>query len=362
MELTVRDESGSVIKGDIAVYLVSHGPYSKPRLIDLQYARVMRFIQNVNLEEIFRIQYINILPPYSDVGVRNYLHDYSSMPSLIRLIKDFERRLFCAVLIDVDNSQSFQYTVGQSVTDALRAKNIPYINVFWEKELLRKSLNIPEFFPSPFCDNDDFFAFFPKYANSLLTHLKIQADQISRMLPHIHFPGPENDRLSYFQVFFDKTPYIAGNLPVMSAVSEMIMLTEKNLRDKQVADERRIKERLYLIELGKSPLLIDEGVFFKDARNENEMELALKKLESLGFSIEESVDRVLYIHKIIEYENMQYCAVADPRCKKSIRFTLYKLGDKPYYIGQTYLPDYWVNNLYQTLEKRLFKEIENKIL
>lgn len=148
----------------------------------------------------------------------------------------------------------------------------------------------------------------------------------------------------------------------MSAVSEMIMLPKKNLRDKRVANERREKERLYLIELGRAPLLINEGIFIKETRNENEMEFALKRLKSLGFTIEESVDRVLYIHMPIEFKNIQYRVVADPRCKKSIRFTVYKLGDKPYYIGQTYLIDYWVNNLHQTLEKRLFKEIENKTL
>lgn len=361
MELKKRDEnSKSSLKGDIAIYLISHGPYSKPRLVDLQYSRIMRFVQHVNLEKIFGIQYINILPSYSDVGVRNYSHDYTNMPSLIRLIKDFERRLFCAVLIDVNDSQSFQYTVGQSVTDALRAKNIPYINVFWEGELLRKSFNVPDFFPSPFHDDDDFFAFFPLYANSLLTHLKTQADQISKMQPQSKFP--ENDRLSYFQHFFVKNPYIAGNSPIMSPVSEMIMLPEKTLREKRVTDERRKKERLYLIEPGKSPLLIDEGIFLKETRSENEMEFALKRLKSLDFSVEEAENRVLYIYKTIEYKNVQYHTVADPRHKNSIRFTLYKLGEKPDYIGQTYLLDYWVNNLHQTLEKRLFKEIENNIL
>lgn len=348
------------IKGDIAIYLISHGPYSKPRLVDLQYSRIMRFIQHVNLKKIFGIQYIKILPSYSDVGVKNYSPDYSGMPSLNRLIKDFEQKLFCAVLIDVDDSQSFQYTVGQSVTDALRAKNVPYINVFWEGELLRKSLNVPDILSLPFHDDDDFFAFFPRYTNSLLTHLKIQADQISKMQPQINFP--ENDRLSYFQRFFDKKACVAENLPIMSAVSEMIMLPEKTLRDKQVTDERCKKERLYLIELGKSPLLIDEGIFLKETRSESEMEFALKRLKSLGFSMEETEDRVIYIYKTIEYENVQYHMVADPRHKNSIRFTLYKVGERPDYIGQTYLLDYWVNNLHQTLEKRLFKKIENNIL
>lgn len=205
----------------VAVYLVTHGTLSRPRLVEIQHSRIKRHIGRLGITIKEETIDSPLLPPYVDVpNSRSYV-DCRKLPALQRLVDDYtSRQMFRAVIVDLWDGPS-EYLAHQ-VKNTLNYAHIPFINVAGDGEELINSLQLPyRIHPEPFTDEDDFFAFYPALAADLLNHLEDQADTLKKLDPSFNFK--DKDYLSYFRERFSiERPYSSGRRPFWSKVTDII--------------------------------------------------------------------------------------------------------------------------------------------
>ena len=123
-----------------AAYLVGHGPYREPRLLDLQYFRIRRYASA--LEELLE-SHIDIVGIYADINYprREGSLDLNDFPQLKLLLKAFANSEFEIVLVDLEIGRAFDPYAWYPLMNTFEQQKIPVYNAHNDdKDALSKSI------------------------------------------------------------------------------------------------------------------------------------------------------------------------------------------------------------------------------
>ena len=196
-----------------AIYLAGHGSKTKPRLIDLQYQRVLRYRRAllrqdaVNINRAFPVVFIDIRLPAFGMG-HVTLND---VPRFVDLHREVENRRYDTVFMDVDEipprpTPDFEFAFIRSLLEDAGAK---VLNAFtddggaFRQELTERCG--PNARDDDVTDSSDFVCFFPSLAS------EITATALSREL---QIPSEEIHRIyERVQGLKRLRPYSGGGIP-----------------------------------------------------------------------------------------------------------------------------------------------------
>ena len=155
-----------------AIYLAGHGSKTKPRLIDLQYQRVLRYRRAllrqdaININRAFPVVFIDIRLPAFGMG-HVTLND---VPRFVELHREIKNQLYDTVFMDVDEvppwlTPDFESAFIRSLLESAGAK---VLNAFtddngaFQQELIERCG--PNARDDDVTDSSDFLCFFPSLA------------------------------------------------------------------------------------------------------------------------------------------------------------------------------------------------------
>jgi hypothetical protein len=197
-----------------AIYLAGHGSKTKPRLIDLQYQRVLRYRRAllrqdaININRAFPVVFIDIRLPAFGMG-HVTLND---VPRFVDLHREVENRRYDTVFMDVDEvlpwlTPDFESAFIRSLLESAGAK---VLNAFiddndaFEQELRERCG--PKARDDDVTDSSDFVCFFPSLAS------EITSTAISRELQMLQSQETQRiyDRIEGLKRL---RPYSGGGIP-----------------------------------------------------------------------------------------------------------------------------------------------------
>jgi hypothetical protein len=182
-----------------AIYLAGHGSKTKPRLIDLQYQRVLRYRRSllrqdaINVNRAFPAVFIDIRLPAFGMG-HVTLND---VPRFVELHREVENRRYDTVFMDVDEipprpTPDFESAFIRSLLESAGAK---VLNAFTDdkgafaKELKERcGQNARD---DDVTDSSDFVCFFPSLASEIASTAisrelrMLQSDETRRIYDRI---------------------------------------------------------------------------------------------------------------------------------------------------------------------------------
>jgi hypothetical protein len=198
-----------------AIYLAGHGSKTKPRLIDLQYQRVLRYRRAllrqdaININRALPVVFIDIRLPAFGMG-HVTLND---VPRFVELHREVENRRYDTVFMDVDEipprpTPDFESAFIRSLLESAGAK---VLNAFtdddgaFEQEL--KERCGPNARDDDVTDSSDFVCFFPSLASEIISTALGRELQIPRQSEETHRIYERIEGLKRLR------PYSGGGIP-----------------------------------------------------------------------------------------------------------------------------------------------------
>jgi hypothetical protein len=179
-----------------AIYLAGHGSKIKPRLLELQYQRILRyrraFLKEHKASRAAPALFVDLrLPSYGMGRV-----DLDDVPQFKRLLDEVHNRRFEIVYIDLDEVKAGLTPDYESrfVRSNLEAAGARVLNAFTDDlDIFAKELKDrcgPKAKDYEITDGSDFVNFFPSLASditatALRTELQIPMDRLTQELQHI---------------------------------------------------------------------------------------------------------------------------------------------------------------------------------
>lgn len=334
-----------------AIYLCVQGPYREPRTIELQYMRILRYLDLVNLklDKSYDIDLVFIDINYPRVDRIN------DLPEFTRLNNEVISSKVSTIFVDIDYMDSLYPEKYLRIVDVFKASGAHVYNSCFDYEQIQKDYFIERFCcaPNEMIPNDieEFVALFPSLSAKItedvlggLVNKKnrmINKDQMDSIIDSLRFLKREN-------------PYSSGReLPWISDKKSSDIDMNRN----EWFDERRETEDIYILSPENNGLLWDEMNYHP--RKIEELDWVDLRLKLLNFE-----------HKIDQKEHTYtrslngYLLYADPRISSSIIVDVYlcdsenvdlvrKKKKKCKHIGQIKIQDYLKNNL----ETRLINQL-----
>ncbi len=294
-----------------ALYLFGHGPYREPRIIEMQYLRILRYCEA--LEEKLRIK-IDIKEIYVDINFPR-TEDLEKLINLQALLNDIKKQKIDTVIIDICEGDSFYQNKYTPIIWAMRRVGAKVFNCYYDNEdaLLAKlikyyGVNVHSYMLPD--DGDEFVELFPALAAEVT--YKVLEDRLSRASannddPFINYVFQKVDTLK------NKNPYSRSRLPWLSGkkLSELYQLKEEEL------EKRKLTEETYVLGPGQTGKLLDEDV--SRIRNSEDFVWVLNRLRDLGFHHHFEEKKHTFI---MEYDG--HLVYADPREEGAIEIFVYK--------------------------------------
>jgi hypothetical protein len=303
----------------VAAYLVGHGTYRSPHLIELQWMRIRRYRALLGTKYETRWNPIEIFVdvnfPRAD-GINE-----QSFPAFYRLLQTVDdgqvKLVYIDIQMEIGPSQSTYYWVRE----LLQASGARVVNAFYDEDkVLERSLAESykgQADPNEIDDASDFVAFFPALSS-----------EVSRAALRnvLHARGCEKsssdalwNRLGSLR---DGNPYAAGRVPFVQEelIREWLNLSYRFTESER--SERRKHEMLFRLAPAGAGLLIDEYPSSeRDARTNDELPWAETRIQSdLRFDKAADGNIVSYTRDVNDYR-----VFADIRAKGRITFYAYKL-------------------------------------
>lgn len=341
-----------------AVYLLGHGPCREPRLIELQYLRILRYIHAFPESErqppAARDVYVDINFPRSE-----------PLAQLGQLCEAVTRGEYSDVYVDIDESPPFWTGGGLSfIVEALKEAGANVVNVFYKVEelLVQRFGEQCRHFEMSLNNESDFLAFFPALAGSAVS--SALKDELGRS----HFEAGSvaayaiQQRVSRLK---EANPYSGGRLPFIE--DRLWKEIHEHLRKTQEEDRaaRRQTEQLFRLGPNHAGVLIDEFPSWEapgGTRSADELKLAEERLlRTLRFEKVTAGTLVSYERAV---ENFRL--FADPRLKGKLQLYIYPVrpegqeqrkGEPHTYSPPIQFLDVWKNDL----ESRLLAMIREQI-
>jgi hypothetical protein len=306
----------------VAFYLVGHGPYREPRLVELQLMRINRYRDLVrsSVESGFCKPEI-----FVDLNFpRSSYPSKEDFPALQRLLEDIETKHIRLVYIDLQESTSFRPGEYAFVRFNLEKAGATVLNAFYDDEkILDRS--ITEKFGADanaweIDDVSDLVCFFPALAAAITANLfRDELDgplgvsnlNKERLLGNIHLIGTSN-------------PYSSGRIPFIQESLQRKWWQLRRQREEVLKEERRKTEKLHRLGPTHAGVLVDDcGYPLEGARSDDE----------LGWA-EDRICRLFEFQKVeeghfISYERVirEFRVFADIRGKGRIYFYVYGSAD-----------------------------------
>lgn len=196
-----------------ATYLVGHGPYRQPRLIELQFLRILRY-RNVLKDESEPHIFIDLNFPRSSDPLRP-----NELPEFERLHEAVKAKQYGAVYVDLEIGSGFKPYEFMFVPHLLEAAGAKVFNAFYDDgdvlEAALKQRYGDHAHADEVDDASDFINFFPAYAGIVversLRELETQGNRINPVLEQIdrHVANLKKDN-----------PYSRGNVPFVERALE----------------------------------------------------------------------------------------------------------------------------------------------
>jgi hypothetical protein len=149
---------------DAAIYLVGQGTYYRPRLLEVQYYRIIRYLELLKREDQERFwirkTFVDLNPRYG----KSEPLSYEDIPQLTNLCDAVKRGDFRFILIDLEHAGAMG-----AIEHELTKSGAQVINIFYDKTVLRDAFS-RQFSVSRadlHSDASDFVTFFPKMAGDI---------------------------------------------------------------------------------------------------------------------------------------------------------------------------------------------------
>ena len=302
----------------VAAYLVGHGTYRSPHLIELQWMRIRRYRNLLGTKYETRWK---PLEAFVDVNFpRADRVNEQAFPSYFRLLQAVGDGQVKLVYIDIEmeigTSQYYHW-----VAASLEKTGARVVNVFYDSDAaLRESLALSykgQANPNEIDDASDFVAFFPALSS-----------EISRAALRnvLHLPGcQKTDSDALWNRLSDlggRNPYAAGRVPFIQQELEWEWSSLRHKAIESEQSERRKHETLFKLAPAGAGSLIDEYPSSEsDARTNDELLWAERRIQSeLRFRKTADGNTVYYAQEVNEYR-----VFADIRARGRITFYVYKL-------------------------------------
>lgn len=196
-----------------AIYLVGHGPYRQPRLIELQYLRILRYrglLHDDGNADLF----IDLNFPRSSDPLKR-----RELPEFARLHEAVKATQYSAVYVDLEIGSGFKPYEFMFVPQLLEAEGAKVFNAFYDDgdvlEAALKQRYGDHAHADEVDDASDFINFFPACAGIVversLRELENQENRSNPMLEQInrHVANLKKDN-----------PYSRGNVPFVERALE----------------------------------------------------------------------------------------------------------------------------------------------
>jgi hypothetical protein len=306
------------IEAGVAAYLVGHGTYRSPHLIELQWMRIRRYrdLLGTKYETHWKQ-----LEAFVDVNFpRADRVNEQAFPSYFRLLQAVGDGQVKLVYIDIEmeigTSQYYHW-----VAASLEKAGARVVNVFYDSDrAMREALSLSykgQANPNEVDHASDFVAFFPALSSEIIR---------AALRNVLHLPGcqkTDSDELwNRLSDLGGRNPYAAGRLPF---IQEELEREWSRLRHKVIESElseRRKHETLFKLSPVGVGLLIDEYPSSEsDARTNDELLWAERRIQAeLRFDKTASGNTISYSREVDGYR-----VFADIRGKGRITFYAYKL-------------------------------------
>jgi len=281
------------------IYLIGHGAYKSPRLIELQMFRINKFLSAIDSEREYGLIF-KVVRTYLDLNIPRGNLIYPTVgefPGLRELVLDAKKGKIKAVLIDLKLDMPFSNYEYYPLLDTLNHVGLKVFNVFYEikKMNYNKDTTI-----------DDFFTLFPGLSGDILNNAKhemiINDSDVQKLDICIKKLRKEN-------------PYRSSR---WWCLLKEIPVHKRRGFIKADGDHKEIFSPLILL----GPY--EDGQFLNELRCESkshdEMNQTIKRLcEEVGFQKMAKDGKFS-----ITYEYDQHIVYADPRPKNKVTFYVYK--------------------------------------
>jgi hypothetical protein len=303
----------------VEAYLVGHGTYRSPRLIELQWMRIRRYRDLLGKKCETRWKelesFVDINFPRAD---RINEQTFPSYYRLLRAVDDGQVKLvYIDIQMETGPSQSTYYWVRES----LQSSGARVVNAFYDEDkVLEQSLAQSykgQANPNEIDDASDFVAFFPALSS------EVSRAALRNVLHARSCEKTSSDALwNRLGSLRDGSPYAAGRVPF---IQEELEWEWSNLRYKfteSERSERRKRETLFKLAPNGAGLLIDEYPSSETAaRTNDELPWAERRIQSeLRFDKTADGNTVSYTREVNEYQ-----VFGDIRARGRITFYAYKL-------------------------------------
>lgn len=196
-----------------AMYLAGHGSKTKPRLIDLQYQRILRYrralLSRYEINRSFPVAFIDLRLPSFGAGHVTL----NEVPRFVELMREVEDHRYDTVFMDVDEVRPGLTPDHESafIRTLLEAAGATVLNAYTDdKGAFLQELK-ERFGPSArdddVTDSSDFVGFFPSLAGDVTSVALRRELQVSEQPPTIERINARIDALCNLR------PYAGGGIP-----------------------------------------------------------------------------------------------------------------------------------------------------
>jgi hypothetical protein len=310
---------GAENEAGVAAYLVGHGTYRSPRLVELQWMRIRRYRDLLGTKYETRW---GQLEAFVDVNFpRADRINEQTFPAYYRLLQAVEVGQVKLVYIDIEmeigTSQYYHW-----VADSLKKSGARVINAFYDEddalsEHLAHSYK-DQANPNDVDDASDFVAFFP----ALSSEISRAALRNVLHLPGCQKASPNELLWSQLGHLRSRNPYAAGRFPFVQEELESQWLALRQNAIESERSERRKHETLFKLSPAGVGLLVDEYPSSQaDARTCDELLWAESRIQSeLRFEKIANGNTVSYTRDVNPWR-----VFADIRARGRITFYPYML-------------------------------------
>ncbi len=297
-----------------AIYLVGHGPLRGPRLIELQLVRIGRYMGALATKLGVDFE---VVGTFVDVNWhRASCWDVSEFPSFVELLGAIKDERVQSVVIDIEQGDPRNLTPYDIVVPLLRKSGAKAYNAHYDDEEALKSAIERRYGPGSARglwygpgDASDIVAFFPALVCSI--GMQVMEDD-----------ERHSDTARRFRNLGEESPYASSQYPFLGTRLERRLIEEKLEREKREREQRRASgERLFLVDPGLPPVLLDEGLYFSEkARTDEQLRWAEARLQN-DLGVKRVIDG-----SVATYETHVdgYRILADPRRAGSISFRVFR--------------------------------------
>jgi hypothetical protein len=341
-----------------AIYLVGHGPYREPRLIDLQHLRVLRYRQalcelsgdDYDLGEVF----VDVNYPRASPQVEKAFHAFD------RVLEKVRSHEYECVFIDLQVGTSFEPMAFKFVPNELQRAGARVLNAFEDDggaiaaRLAQEYGESARHLRSDLTDANDLVALFPALAGRV-TQEALFRKFLSKPDSNPPFWSEERD----LETLLNERPRATSKLPLLSTWRNFAACEERVKREEEEAARRREGELLYKLGPQHEGVLCPEpGERSARWRDAERLKWAEDRLRQLGFA-------KLFEGLLVSYQRKRggRCLFADPRHEGALIFYSYPCDQQARAGERTKLgapaariQDSWVRDL----EKKLVQQLERR--